>query len=72
LEFNPQLPNAWSNAKVVRRFRGARFNIQYKRRVTFQQLSVYVDGQLLDDNVFKHTIAGKEYQVDIHIPQETT
>ena len=70
LKFSPQLPNSWRDAQIERRFRGAVFKVRYKRRDTFDRYSVYVDGQLLHSNVFAETIAGKEYQVEIHLPVE--
>ncbi|PUA28886.1 MAG: NdvB protein [Cellvibrio sp. 79] len=67
LRVNPQLPSDWSEAKAVREFRGARFNVSIRRGTT-DKLQLRCDGELLGDNCVRAIQVGREYQLDVSIP----
>ncbi len=67
LRVNPQLPSAWNEAKAVREFRGARFNVSIKRGAT-GKLQLRCNGDLLADNCVRNIVAGSEYQLEVLIP----
>jgi len=65
---NPQLPSEWSQAKVVREFRGATFHLSIVRAAV-QQVIVSVDGVQLAQPIIENIIVGKHYRVDVSVPQ---
>ncbi len=67
---NPQLPSAWQQASVVRRFRGAEYVIRMQRVADVKQTEVYVDGQLVPQGLIRDVQAGKTYQVEVRLPLE--
>jgi len=68
LEINPQLPEDWQEASVKRAFRGAEFNISFKREAGIKAKEVYVNGELMVDDVIKNVETGKVYDVLVKIP----
>jgi cellobionic acid phosphorylase len=68
LSVNPQLPEHWNEAKVVRNFRGAEFHIEMKKVPAISQIQVLQDGQLLDDNLVKNFKVGNSYKIEVRIP----
>ncbi len=72
LVIDPQLPREWNQAKVVRRFRGATFNIEMRRKKGVSNLVVAVDGRALPDNRITTVEPGKSYKVEVTIPAELT
>lgn len=67
---NPQLPSAWQQASVVRRFRRAEYVIRMQRVADVKQTEVYVDGQLVPQGLIRDVQAGKTYQVEVRLPLE--
>ena len=67
LRVNPQLPSDWREAKAVREFRGATFNVNINRGAT-DKVQLRCDGELLPDNCVRKFEAGREYQLDVLIP----
>jgi cellobionic acid phosphorylase len=67
LAVNPQLPKEWSQAKVVRDFRGATFNVDIKR-ADVQSVQVSVDGVVLARPHIDNIVAGRAYQVEVLLP----
>jgi len=67
LQVNPQLPREWSQAKVVREFRGASFHVDIKR-AEVDQISVSVDGVQLAQPHIANIVAGQHYQVEVLLP----
>jgi cellobionic acid phosphorylase len=63
----PALPSAWSEARAVRRFRGARFRVDY-RRDAVDQMNVVVNGRRLDEPLIRGIEAGKDYEVVVTLP----
>lgn len=68
LQINPQLPAEWSNAKVARDFRGAKFNVSI-RRADVKSLSVNVDGVALPEPHIGDIQVGKTYEVEVLLPR---
>jgi cellobionic acid phosphorylase len=66
LEIKPQLPNDWENAKITRHFRGATFNINYKRSKEITKPTIFVNGQPLDGNIIGNIEADRTYQVTVN------
>lgn len=64
----PQLPSHWGGVKVVREFRGARFEVEMKRQRGLGQLRVSVNDQRLDAPHIGNIEAGKTYRVEVLIP----
>ena len=76
LKFEPQLPKDWQSAGIVRRFRGATFNVEYKRierskKERNSDFIVYLDSERLPNNLVDEVIAGRQYQVEIHLIRES-
>ncbi len=67
LSVNPQLPKEWSQAKVVREFRGASFNVGIKR-ADIDSVQVIVDGVALARPHIDKIVAGKTYEVEVLLP----
>jgi len=67
LRVNPQLPAEWLQAKVVREFRGARFDVRIAR-AEVPHIQVRVDGNLLAEPLITNIVAGKHYQVEVSLP----
>ncbi len=67
LRVNPQLPSHWSEAKAVRDFRGAKFNVNIKRGAT-EIIQVRCNDELLSDNCVRQFEAGREYQLEVLVP----
>ena len=68
LRVAPQLPAHWRTARVVRRFRGAEFDVRMARETGRGQMSITVDGHRLDDAVIRDIEAGRRYDVAILLP----
>ncbi len=68
LVVNPQLPSDWSSAQVVRRFRGAVFNVRYSVDSKTTTKIIHIDDNLLSGNVISTFEPGKEYRIDISLP----
>ncbi|MFK8017191.1 MAG: NdvB protein [Gammaproteobacteria bacterium] len=66
----PQLPKAWSSAKIERQFRGATFNVHCRRTPDVKSVTVAVDGVALKDNLIRSIEAGRQYRVDVSLPVE--
>lgn len=64
----PQLPSHWSHARVVREFRGARFEVDMRREQGINAVQVSLDGQRLEKAHISNIEAGKVYQVSVKLP----
>ena len=60
LKIEPQLPSHWSSAHVVRRFRGATYDVTITRGPT---PGITCDESSVDGNILKGMIDGKTYKV---------
>ncbi|MDR6990280.1 cellobionic acid phosphorylase [Luteimonas sp. 3794] len=69
LRIAPQLPSHWSEASVVRRFRGAEIELHARRVAGVSTARVCVDGQGLDAPLLRGIVAGARYRVDVELPQ---
>ena len=68
LVFQPQLPRQWNESKVVRKFRGATFEVEMYREPGLTQLRVAVDGQVLQGNRITTFQRDRRYKVAVGIP----
>jgi cellobionic acid phosphorylase len=68
LQINPQLPEDWQEASVKRAFRGAEFNISFKRESGIKATEVYVDGDLIENDTIRNVRPEKVYDVLVKIP----
>jgi cellobionic acid phosphorylase len=67
LSIRPQLPSAWPEVEVRRRFRGAEFELRMRRETGESGIAVAVDGQRLDGDVITAIRQGGRYTVDVRI-----
>lgn len=67
LLIKPQLPRAWKNASVVRKFRRATFHVTYEQGVDLKEKVITVNGQTLEGDCIAD-ISPKEYKVKVLIP----
>ncbi|BFP39247.1 NdvB protein [Flavobacteriaceae bacterium GF1] len=67
LHINPQLPEAWQQAEVVRIFRGSVFTIKMRREVGIDLIKVVVDGVELEEPLIRE-VGKKSYEVTVLIP----
>ena len=68
LVIQPQLPSQWNQARVIRRFRGATFEITMHRQTGASDQIVTVDGRTLPDNRIEAIKPGSTYEVRVTIP----
>lgn len=65
----PQLPKHWKNARVVRQFRGAEFEVEYSRRAGQSAASIRVDGADIQGNRIESFESGRTYKVEVFLPE---
>jgi cellobionic acid phosphorylase len=65
LRIDPQLPREWNEASVTREFRGARFEVSYRRESPGEGMRIQVDGKNLAGNVISHFETGNICQVEV-------
>jgi cellobionic acid phosphorylase len=68
LRIDPQLPRAWKEAKVWRKWRGAEFDIRIRRRRGARRTVVVLDGRPLADNLIPPQPEGSRHQVEVTVP----
>ena len=68
LRVRPQLPQAWSGARVTRRFRGAEFVVAIERVDGLTDVQVRVDGRALVGDCIRDVRPGARYAVDVQLP----
>lgn len=68
LHIRPALPSQWHQIRVKREFRGAHFHLHYQRNAQVDTVTVWVDGQLLDQPLISNIKPGCCYQVEVHLP----
>lgn len=68
LVLDPHLPSHWHEAKVTRRFRGARFEVRLRRDSAAKKLVVLLDGSCLPENRISEIQPDSSYQVEIILP----
>jgi cellobionic acid phosphorylase len=68
LAIQPQLPSHWNQARVIRKFRGATFDIEMRRVQGATNLLVAINGQTLPDNRITKIEVGVTCRVLVTIP----
>jgi cellobionic acid phosphorylase len=68
LKVAPQLPPDWPGMKIVRRFRGATFEVEVKRGAV-RGTEVVCDGVALPDAHISGIEAGRTYRLQVVVPQ---
>ena len=69
LSVNPRLPSHWSEAKIIRRFRGAIFQISFEREKGRKHKEIWFEGEILT-TPFIAVKEEKLYQVIVKLPEE--
>lgn len=70
LSISPQLPKIWSNASIVKNFRGATIRVNYSRNSNIVESEIMVDGQKIIGNTLQSVEAGRSYNVKVTLPTE--
>lgn len=65
----PQFPKHWKNARVVRQFREATFEVVYSRKAGLTAASIQVDGAQIQGNRIENIEAGRTYQLEVILPE---
>jgi adenylate kinase family enzyme len=68
LSITPQLPSQWTEAHIIRRFRGAKFEIEFRREADLNAPQLWLDGVLLPENLIRNITAGQNYRVRMLLP----
>ncbi len=68
LSIQPQLPSAWPELTVHRRFRGADYDMTVRRDPSAGETTVRLDGQPLDGNVVALQAAGTRHTIEVVVP----
>ncbi|HEV8493002.1 MAG TPA: NdvB protein, partial [Candidatus Angelobacter sp.] len=68
LVIRPHLPSHWNEARVLREFRGATFEIEMKQQAGLNETVVTVAGKVLEKQTVTNIKLGKRYQVRVGIP----
>lgn len=68
LLLRPQLPSHWTQARVRRRFRGAEFEVVYRRDAAVATMQVSVDGVACAEAAIGGIEAGRRYVVEVLLP----
>lgn len=68
LAVTPRLPAHWHEASAQRRFRGAQFEVRYRRDAKANAITLTVDGQSLPGNVVTGFETGESRVVDVSLP----
>ncbi|MEJ2273864.1 MAG: NdvB protein [Woeseiaceae bacterium] len=68
LHVAPNLPSDWETARATRRFRGATFDVRYRRDERVSKVRVSTDGQALDEPLIRAVEAGAHTRVEVRLP----
>ena len=68
LVIQPQLPSHWNQARVIRKFRGATFDIHMRRELGVTNLQVAMNGQTLPENRITNIEPNESYKVVVTLP----
>lgn len=68
LQVQPQLPSHWPAASIVRLFRGARFEIAFRREAAVTAPQLWLDGLLQPGLLIRESNPGQSYQVLVLLP----
>jgi len=68
LAFEPQLPGHWKECKVTRRFRGATFDVEFRRQAGLSKTTVLINGRRLPDTRFSGIEASQKYHAAVLVP----
>lgn len=64
----PRLPASWGAAKVIRRFRGATFQVSIRRERGLSSTQLTIDDQQCGNNRVTDIRPGHEYRIEVRIP----
>jgi cellobionic acid phosphorylase len=67
LLIQPRLPNHWNEAKVTREFRGATFQVEFRRETGISKTVVIIDGRTMAANKLTDIQAGKIYKMQVNL-----
>ncbi len=69
LRVDPQLPGEWQRARVLRRFRGAEFDVTIERRRGARGIGVSLNGRPLPGDLVPVQRKGSRHRVAVTIPE---
>lgn len=69
LSVDPQLPASWEGANAVREFRGATFNVSYRRSADVSHTEIFLDQAPVNGKVITCIEEGKSYQLLVILPK---
>ncbi|MDO6428542.1 NdvB protein [Thalassotalea sp. 1_MG-2023] len=64
----PKLPNTWPNLSIQYTALGAKFNIHYQQDNKYNEITCYLNDQLINDNIIRNVISGSTYNIRILLP----
>jgi cellobionic acid phosphorylase len=70
LLIEPQLPKHFRKARVERHFRGAVFDITYRRSSRASKTAILLDGKVLPGNLIAAPMPGKSYTIEVKLAKE--
>jgi len=70
LRIEPKLPSHWTQARVVRHFRGATFEVQFRRDSQERRVALRVNGRAVEENRIGNIVPGETYRVEVVMPIE--
>ena len=68
LVVQPQLPAAWQTAEAVREFRGATFNVSYRKTSDIKEMEIQLNESVISGNTISDITAGATYQLTVLLP----
>ncbi len=69
LRIDPQLPSQWKQAKAIRRWRGAVYEVQYQRSADVKEPVVELDGVKLESNLIPFDASAQSHVVSVTLPE---
>lgn len=64
LRIDPNLPSSWESAKIIRRFRGALFEVSFRKT---GEESISVNGDMFESKVIADIESGRKYEVEVEV-----
>lgn len=68
LRVEPNLPSHWDEAQAVRRFRGANYEVSYRRSAGTRDMQVKVNGGVVSAGIVPQAAAGTSVAVEVLLP----
>ena len=69
LSIKPALPSHWNKASVIRNFRGAEIKVDMEREDGVKEITVFFQGNRLENGLLTGIKANGKYQVSVKLPK---